>query len=705
MKHLRYFSEFYDREGVRYRIEILQEAEAAYTPKEVVLASDPVVIEWSEVTKIDPLVCSGATLRLVSMSDRQFVDLYSVEPCAIRLDVYRAGALYWSGTLDTELFEEPYSQLDRYITEITFSDFGVLDRLQWEQKGVVSIASILDTCIAACEIQHTGIVKSISTTIPGVEGDLFENCSLTLDNFFDEDGESWAMKEVLEEVLRPFALQLKQKNGKVHIYDLNSLATTTPQSVKWRESNSQLGVEPTYNRVVVTYSPYSQSTILDAEWDVKEILPASEVEYSFKVPIPDTDYNGFTLLVGPAISEPTEVQCLTIGTNARLFRTEAENNGSDDAGVLWGWRNQIDTWIGNAPIDNGTLFPDTTPLITTPRMPIQGGAGYFNIKISLDVLFDVRLNPFDSGSFNYDEEWEEFKTRVNFFAIPCSLFLYTSDGKTYTYDNSGWWNNIAGDGGNFQQMYFANQGKWIEATDGVALLTYYSESDREEDTGLGGWATNKQSIGRWTGDIPKNITLNIDGEKIPTSNKTGELQLVIYRGAKFVDSNLNQVNQFSYASEVLRWQLYKNLQISIVEKSGRDIDVEDVEHSAWLNKAAREELSIDTFVGTPSSRVPMARGAILKSSTSEMIDSFTRAGVTDKLERLLIGTIYSNYALRRNVLSGTIKLIPQNVILSDKSSVNNRYVALSLTESLESATAEIKMAEFDKDTYEGIEYE
>jgi hypothetical protein len=427
---------------------------------------------------------------------------------------------------------------------------------------------------------------------------------------------------------------------------------------------------------------------------------------TMKIPLPDTDFNGFNLYVGPRIEEPTSVQGVIVGVGARLFRIEPENSGSEAVGVLWGWKNQIDSWIGNAPIDNSNPTSDSSSLMETPKIPVQSGGAY-NIRISLEVLFDARVNPFESGGYNNDEQWEIVKDFINFVAIPCTLLMYTPDGKVYSYNNSYSWDNIIGDEGNFQQRYNSNQGRWIEGEGGITYLTYYNESDRIDDTGIGEWKGNKQSIGRWIGELPKNITLNIDGEKLP-NNKVGELKLIVRRGARYsrIDKQTDvAINEFTTAKQYLRWQLYRNLQIDIVERSGRKIDVEDVEFSAWINRAAREYLPINTYVGSLFTRLPMAQGVIMKNDTSEAISLFSRAGISDKIEKLLIGTIYSNYASRRNVLSGTIKLIPQNAVLSDKSSVNSRYVILSLTENLAHATAEVKMAEFDKDSYEGIEYE
>ena len=143
MNFLRYYSGFYSRDNIPYRIEIWQDAKTAFEPERITLTADPVEIEWAEVDKLEPVHSSSATLNMVSMSDRYFADLYTVEPGAIRLDILRNGKLYWSGTLDTELFGEPYAYKDRYVTTVTFSDFAVLDRLDWQERGIKSMLSLI----------------------------------------------------------------------------------------------------------------------------------------------------------------------------------------------------------------------------------------------------------------------------------------------------------------------------------------------------------------------------------------------------------------------------------------------------------------------------------------------------------------------------------------------------------------------------------
>lgn len=711
MKHLRYWAEFKDVEESTYRIEILQESEIIYTPQEVRLASNPVTIEWNEVTKIEPVMSSAATLRLLSMSDRQFVDLYTVEPCAIRLDVYRNSALYWSGTLDTELFEEPYYALDRYVTEVTFSDFAVLSRLSWINKGLATMSEILSACLEAAGIKYNIIEKKVSTSVPGSTAPIFDDCTLSLENFYDEDGTAWTMREVLDEILRPFALQLRQKKGVIHIGDLNSLATQEGVEIEWRAADSMLGVEPVYNKATVTYSPYSRAILFDGEFETEKIIPNPDAPgvTTILTKLADTDYNGFNTYLSEPYYTQAEVQGLTIAPNARLFRIDPINSGTESSGVTKGVRASLDAWIGEAlyPLTDVGAYAGEM-IMQTPRIPISRSPQNNEIRISLDVLIDTKRNPFEG-----DESGNVGMDAAKVCLIPCTIYLYGVDGKIYAYSNRSLygfgWKEVG-----FAQQYEEHKGFWEErnATNNPCWLAYYNEGERDK-TGLGGWQTNKQSIGWWKGEIPKNITLNISGEKIPMPDIAGELQVSVYAGAYISMGDKDAAGgvigpPYPLGDEVFslfRWALYKNLRVDVVTNSGADIKVEDVEVSAWINKAAEEELTLETYIGSADTRMPLARGAILKSTDMSAITRFTRAGVTSSLEQLLIGTVYSNYAKRCNTLSGTIKLLTEDSVLYDKFAVNSRFRLLSSTEDLENATAQIKMAEFSEDNYEGVDYE
>ena len=138
-KQLKYWGEFAYIEGVLWRIELLEESGGiAITPTEITFPVSPLSIEWATTNKMDVVESSATTLTIVSESDRQFIDLYQVEVGAVILNVYRDGSLYWSGTLDTELYEEPYAYNNPYEVTLPFSDFAPVWRLNWDLTGYIT---------------------------------------------------------------------------------------------------------------------------------------------------------------------------------------------------------------------------------------------------------------------------------------------------------------------------------------------------------------------------------------------------------------------------------------------------------------------------------------------------------------------------------------------------------------------------------------
>ena len=144
-KYLRYSGEFISRAGILWRIEILQDAEEAFPEVgELTFEADsPLLIEWSREEKHTSVCSSFATLKIESPGDRTYQDLYTIAPGRIRMDVYREDALYWSGALDPEFYEEPYERAANYPVSLTFSDFGVLDRLKYDLTGLRSSKEIV----------------------------------------------------------------------------------------------------------------------------------------------------------------------------------------------------------------------------------------------------------------------------------------------------------------------------------------------------------------------------------------------------------------------------------------------------------------------------------------------------------------------------------------------------------------------------------
>ncbi len=703
-----YTGSFRSRDGVLYRVDILS-SDTSTVAEDVAFGEAPVQISWSEVDKLDPVQGSCLTLQLNSLRDRQFFGLYTVEAGKVRVDVYRNDVLYWSGSLDTELYEEPYSMKQDYDVSFSFSDFAILDRLRWNHTGISTVEEIIQACIDASGVQYRGIKKYISTKTAN-DGETINLSELYVlnDNFYDEDGEAMTMRQVLEEVLRPFALRLVQKGGYLYLYDLNCIYDTLPvERVWWQDTDAYLSVDKVYNNVKVTFSPYAEAEIFDGTLDPANVLPDPEASRIFAIEYrPERMGAGFTFNVGGQDGLP-----LILMNGAKFFRIDGGASGEDSAGVVWAYRGSAesdhDTVMLNSfskAMQNGKCV--SKPIFKT-QMPFVGyetGAHqYYNIKITLDLLFDVRYNPFeDASGRNNSDEWSNLKDWCNFGYVPAMLYVKDKDGNILKhYRNS---NVMNSDGYSAKGSWLSGPGNW-----GDMFLCFYDYDDRKSASGFGGWKANKQIIGYFRDELP--AAWKEDGELVPVPTVGGFLELQIGSGIYQFDYKREEKNIYSKA----RWLMYRNPTMTIVDSKGVEIKLNDVQDTAWLNKNAMEGLNIDTILGTivfktssnPRSIIRhnsiSARG-LLRTSDMAAYKRFSRAGVEDRPERLLIATAYSQYGTRHNSLSGTARLLPDMRVCTD-ASITGKYIILSEVQDLFDDTSEIKMVELSADSYEGLEYE
>ena len=184
---------FYSRENVKWDVRILRKE--ALEPSSGVgeltfSGEEPLLIEWDERSKEDVLCGSTATLKLLSPGDRTYIDLYSVAVGEIRLDVLKDDVLYWSGSLDPEFYEEPYSMLEDYEVSLTFSDFGILERLRFNLAGMHTLRELLDNALERSGINYMRVDEGyISTSLDG-GGSVMSLGDLTVrsENFYAEEG-------------------------------------------------------------------------------------------------------------------------------------------------------------------------------------------------------------------------------------------------------------------------------------------------------------------------------------------------------------------------------------------------------------------------------------------------------------------------------------------------------------------------------------
>ena len=703
-KGIRYTGEFMSIAGSRYRAEIWQEGFTG-KPSELTFPYEtPVSIEWAEVDKLEPVMSSAATLMVVSERDRQFVDLYTTKAGSTRLDIYRNNKLYWSGTLDPEIYEEPFSRQKDYEVTLTFSDFAPLDRIPFEQatanRGRLKLRAVIDLCMKKSGI-NTGALQTFITTTSGTGASLLDGVCVSEDNFFDEDGEPMTLREVLEGVLRPFGLQMIQKDGCINLYDLHALEATQPRRVRWCLADSALGVDKTYNNCELTFSPYMNNSIMDASIEPDMIKDSACTVHSINVDYSGNNYPGFDMLLHPLSLKQRKFSVLDAFNRTKFFKIKPILSGDSEAGiaVVFDTRTGHKTYaqqcsrIQNAGLPSVTIGMHDRPYVFID--PAQRGNYLLNLKI--EALVDVRYNPFeDAGKDNEEGWWNHFQRRCNYAYIPFLLNLRDDQGKAlYHYDNSEVINTplFSFLTYNIGRTWKPGSGTW-----GNAYAAYYDKDDPDKKTGWGGWKTNRPIMG-WTLRLPSIFDKMFDGEYIPMPPTSGWLDLTIGNAFRIFEPGMKD----NFDLSIVHWFLIKKVELKLTTAYGKELDKSDIVLRAWVDQNAREELKLDTVCGTlPDGAHPTARGQFF-TPAGNVITSFRRAGVTDKVERLLLGTVYSQFHGRKKKLSGTADLVSKFCTLTDEHEAG-KFVVVSEVQNLLRDESNLAMTEIVKDNYTGVPF-
>lgn len=718
--YLAYYGEFIDRKGAAWRVEIRKLWDGSY-PKptdddaaEVFFpAGSPLTIEWSRTDKYNPMQPSNATLKLISDTDREFVGLYAVKPGAVRMDVlFRLGndggwSLYWSGSLDTELYEEPYSYSSGYEVSLTFADFAVLSRVDFNLSGIVSYWDIITECLKVSGIRYSNTIVSAGLKIQ--EGNWqIGSTTINSDNFYDEEGVPMSMREVLESILQPLALRMIQRDGAVYIYDLANRYTASALPVEWTDTDAVLSVDKVYRKVSVECSPYGTAEALKINIDTADDLAQASGLLVYTDLNPADKLQGFNMYYGEGLKAESG---LYLPADGQYCRFRPVYSGEDTAAVLWGARagnvgmaadnasEQI-RLIGKAPglpssaASYGPGYPVSTGMVfRCPRVFLS--SDYCRLRISLELLFDVRYNPFEPESF-YNEEgnYKNMTDWCNLGYVPITLEFFDTDGVIVGHYENGHL---------LESDTYLGAGRWVEgyAAPGNAWLSYYDPDDRRSSTGFGGWQKNRQTIGFYQNSfLPDRFTRMEQGEYVDSPacffEKSGYLELTVLAGVLQLDYSRVCRNIYPF----VRWLAYRNPVIRLVDNNGLDLKLSDYEDKAWVNRDASEELNLRLTTCTEGPATARARvyynGAPLRK--------VTRNGYTDTPERLLLGTVFSQYSKGCAVLSGTAGRLSGLGPYSD-AATEGKFIMLSETFDVRAAESRIEIAQLEGDDYMAAEYE
>lgn len=748
-----YMGEFVSRgDNSRWRVTILSEQGGGSTIGQLEFpGEEPLIIEWTETSKEEVICGSTATLKVISPGDRTFSGLYTIQAGSVGIRIEKDGVLYWMGTLDPEFYEEPYTDNEDYEVELTFSDFGIFERLKYNLAGMQTLEAIVRDALSRAKITEDLCQEWISTQSPNGGGRMgLADLSVRSENFIDEDGEVSNMKEVLEGILQPLGIRMIQRGGKVWVYDLNGIYGASVEKIEWHDDDQMMGVDKVANNVKITFSPYASSELINGEIEYGGEYSVDYVSdrnngcliadpgrscYAYYPDYSDEhrrnsnpDYN----LINFAIFLSTSGKGLAyVNSSARWFHILPIVSGPTECdGIAWGFYSG-----GHGSLISG--FPkkilntigkiSSTEVMRTNRVFLpklsDDDMKKYRVRLSLEMLMDARYNPFtDANDGNEEGNYNSVKAWTGWAFVPVAVTIYDDNGTAIChYVNS----NIAGSASVGHLGYAV--GRWESGTGsfGDAFLEYYDPSDLKESAGIQGWKANRHCIGRPGTAIPLGTYMNeaviydsfkqmADGEYMPYPPNGGYLEVKVFAGVNCYDygecgdfdttQRWDDKNLYSK----IRWLLYKAPKVELVRNnlSFESEELDDVEYKGYINRDAKEEISLDTICGTSTKTAPTAKGMYYRSSDGLQIKQMTRQGRTNLVEKLMIGTLYSQFAIRHTKLSGTTFLMKGDLKLyMDAMQSGKKFLMLADLQDVDAGTSEMSVVELTQDEYDAIEYE
>ena len=729
----RYEGSFLSLTGDTVRCEIWQEADRAFSQVGDLdfAGSNALTIEWPERAKHEVICGSTATLVLLSPGDRTYYDLFTVRPGTIRLDVYRAGNLYWSGALDPEQAEEPYTDGKNYYVNLLFSDFGILRRLNYNLTGMQDLQAILTDALTRSRVHYGSLsTVNVSTRIGQIQFTP-QRIKVLSDNFYDEEGAPMTLYDVLEGVMQPLGLRMIQHGGTISLYDLNGIyENVQTQQIRWASEDQSLSVDRVYNEVKISFSPYAKDslfpefeytgydTLNEIQDDTSAIHPASCIFRTDFSEVEDESDQSFAI----TWSGVTAKGLAGKHGSAVYFNMIPILGGKAMSGVaLWFYtarmshgaiREQLnDARIGAATCPAATETVLRTEATYLPKLSAADAARFY-IRLRQGILFDVRYNPFTEAS-QYNEKWEykeiQTDTKTRLISVPVKVELKDAAGTVlYHYSNKSYRQSI--DAG-----VASPGGVWVSgaaANDACELFYENPYSD-----GSGGPVSNRQARNVARKALSAALEAADPGEYIPYPPVAGYLVVTVLAGAKFYsfndihnywyvynygvnNSNFSHYTPLTGRNNDYRWILFEAPDLSVVRSNFTgEPDNDDLEYGGTINPDAEESLEISEICGTMSPVSPGARG-LLFTQDEEVLTELTRAGRTASPEQLLIGTMLSHHADRKDVLSGTAYLWGRSfTLLTDAALPGKLLLPVSLVEHLKEDEMEIRAVETVADEY------
>ena len=223
---LRYYAELQSKfKGVQWCVEISERGYSGLSEEMTFDGSTPLQITWEKRGDefYVPVKASEATINILCQENFKYLSLFTSDPRQFRVSIFRNRHLYWRGYVTSDLYSENFTTPPYTVTIKAVDGFNLLSSIPFRDlvhigiTGKRSLRELLSTCIDLLELD----IDTADWMDLYAEG-MDENVSPLHQTYIDLERlyyvyEEPTYRDILELCLRPFAGQIFQSNGALHI--------------------------------------------------------------------------------------------------------------------------------------------------------------------------------------------------------------------------------------------------------------------------------------------------------------------------------------------------------------------------------------------------------------------------------------------------------------------------------------------------------
>lgn len=194
------------------KVEFYKNSTTSYTAKEVLLAADPVTVEYTQDNILSPFRKSGASINL--LVPNVYYDLYSADWLDVQVRIYKNSQLFWFGYVTPQLYSHPYNEEYEELTIECVDTISLLEQKKIEYDDLTDVLSFEEYFQTLFNVVDPDnnikniYVHQLLTTTDGK--DIYDKYGVLARNFFDEELEPATLEEVAEGILHYLNLTLFQ---------------------------------------------------------------------------------------------------------------------------------------------------------------------------------------------------------------------------------------------------------------------------------------------------------------------------------------------------------------------------------------------------------------------------------------------------------------------------------------------------------------